>query len=95
MLREARSAARLSHPGIVTVHDVVEEDGRPWIVMELVAGLVAGAGDPAERPAARWSRPPRSASGCSTRCGTRTPHGILHRDVKPGNVLLTAATGWC
>ncbi|MGW8362459.1 protein kinase domain-containing protein, partial [Streptomyces wedmorensis] len=37
--REARAAARLSHPAVVTVHGVATEDGRPWVVMELVRGL--------------------------------------------------------
>ncbi|MFC4590389.1 protein kinase domain-containing protein [Sphaerisporangium corydalis] len=89
MLREARSAARLSHPGIVTVHDVVEEDGRPWIVMELVR---AWSLEQAVRQSGPLPVVQAAEIGVRVLDGLRHAHaaGILHRDVKPGNVLLTA-----
>ncbi|WP_460364863.1 serine/threonine-protein kinase, partial [Actinocorallia lasiicapitis] len=88
MLREARAAARLTHPGIVTVHDVVEEDGVPWIVMEFVDARTLqdvidndGPLDPA-----RVADIGRQLLGA-----LRAAHlaGILHRDVKPANVMLS------
>ncbi|GLF97641.1 serine/threonine protein kinase [Streptomyces yaizuensis] len=86
MQREARAAARIAHPSVVTVHDVVIEDDRPWIVMELVAGpsladrLLDGPLD--AREAAR--------TGLAVLDGLAAAHaaGVLHRDVKPDNILL-------
>jgi eukaryotic-like serine/threonine-protein kinase len=87
-LREARSAGRLSHPGIVTVHDVFVEDGRPCVVMEF---LQARSLHDVIRTDGRM--PPVRAAEIGVRMLTalRTAHaaGILHRDVKPANVLLT------
>ncbi|MCG5214027.1 serine/threonine-protein kinase [Streptosporangium sp. KLBMP 9127] len=89
MMREARSAARLSHPGIVTVHDVVEEDGRPWIVMELVR---AWSLEQAVRQSGPLPVVQAAEIGIRVLDALRHAHaaGILHRDVKPGNVLLTS-----
>ncbi|MGW0820148.1 serine/threonine-protein kinase [Streptomyces sp. NPDC002845] len=86
VMREARALARLSDPHVVTVHQIIEDDPHPWIVMELVPGvslerrLADGPLTPAE--AARLGRQLLSA--------LRAAHaaGIQHRDVKPANVLL-------
>jgi tRNA A-37 threonylcarbamoyl transferase component Bud32 len=87
-LREARATARLNHPNIVTVHDVVDEAGRPWIVMEFVQArslqdIVDEEGALEPRRVAELGR--------QTLAALRAAHGIgiLHRDVKPSNVLIT------
>ncbi|MET9799370.1 serine/threonine-protein kinase [Streptomyces sp. NPDC006368] len=91
-LREARAVARVHHPHVICVHDVVEEDGTPYIVMELVEGVslaellaVHGPVDAAE--AARI--------GLALLGALRAAHalGVLHRDLKPANVLLEDGTG--
>ncbi|MGW7333954.1 protein kinase domain-containing protein, partial [Streptomyces sp. NPDC054840] len=85
--REAWAAARVSHRGVVTVYDVASEDGRPWIVMELVRGLSLADVLEAEGPMA----PQRAAHiGEQVLAALRSAHdsGVLHRDVKPGNVLI-------
>jgi eukaryotic-like serine/threonine-protein kinase len=86
-LREARTAARLNHPAVVTVFDVVEADGRPWIVMELVQ-----ARSLEQILAQDGPLPPHRAADIGSRLlgALATAHaaGILHRDVKPSNVLI-------
>lgn len=87
-LREARASARLNHPNVVTVHDVVEQDGRPWIVMEFVEADSLQDVLDAERTIQPW----RAADiGRQVLDALKAAHdrGILHRDVKPSNILIT------
>ncbi len=86
-LREARAAAALSHPSVVQVYDVVTDGGRPWIVMELLearslADMVIDDGPLPQRTVAKI--------GIAMLGALEVAHaaGVLHRDVKPANVLI-------
>src|SRR5205085_5833711 len=86
-LREARLAARLSHPNVVRVFDVGQDDGRPFIAMEYVEGgtladLVARRGPLAPAEAATLG-----VQVCSALAAAHAA-GLVHRDVKPQNLLL-------
>ena len=86
-LREAKTAARLNHPAVVTVYDVAEDEGRPWIVMQLVDAqsldqVLASSGPLSPRRAAEVGRQLLSALSVAHSAG------VMHRDVKPSNVLL-------
>ncbi|WP_395758795.1 protein kinase [Streptomyces althioticus] len=90
-LREARALAQLSHPNIIVVHDVVEDDERPYIVLELIDGpsladRLASDGPVEAAEAARI--------GVCLLGALRAAHesGVLHRDLKPANVLLEDGT---
>ncbi|MEV4447605.1 serine/threonine-protein kinase [Streptomyces mirabilis] len=86
---EARAAARINHSAVVTVHDVLDHDNRPWIVMELVEGNSL-----ADEVKEKGRVEPTEAAriGVWVLRALRAAHsaGVLHRDVKPGNVLLSS-----
>ncbi len=85
-IREARAAARLRHPGIVAVHEAGEQDGRLFLVMDLVEG--ESLADVLDRD----TLPPRRAATIVRDVARALDYahaaGVVHRDVKPGNILL-------
>ena len=86
--RESQASARLQHPHIVQVFEVGEQDGQPYLALELIEGTTLAVrlrGGPLE---------PRSAAGVVALLADAVGHaherGVIHRDLKPSNVLLTA-----
>jgi serine/threonine protein kinase len=86
-MREARAAARLDHPCVTRVYDVVEEDGKPWLVMEHVSSRSLQEILESEGP---LSPAAVATIGLDLLAALDAAHdaGIVHRDVKPSNVLV-------
>ncbi|GAB2499161.1 serine/threonine-protein kinase [Nocardiopsis aegyptia] len=87
--REAQSAARISHPSVITIHDVFQFEGDPWVVMELVEGgslqeMLTAHGpldlETAAAVAESLLKAVRAADAA----------GVLHRDIKPGNIMMSS-----
>ncbi|MFD6949342.1 serine/threonine protein kinase [Nocardiopsis sp. TSRI0078] len=86
--REARSAARINHPTVITVHDVFEHGGDPWVVMELIEG-----GSLQERLDELGALPVDAvaeiAESLLKAVQAANSAGVLHRDIKPGNIMMS------
>lgn len=90
--REARAAGRLSHPNIVAVYDVGDHAGRPFLVMQLVDGPTL-RDEIARRSPLPVAEAVAYAQQVAEALAYAHLHGIVHRDVKPANILLTSPLG--
>ncbi|MBT2676302.1 serine/threonine protein kinase [Streptomyces sp. ISL-14] len=90
-LREAQVVAQLSHPHVIVVHDILEDDERPYIVMELIDGDSLADRIAAHGPVDAYEA---ARIGVDLLSALRTAHaaGVLHRDITPANVLIENGT---
>src|SRR6516225_6481023 len=85
-LREARSVAQLRHPSIVTVHDVGQADGVPYLVSDFVRGMTLADRLSARRPTFRESA--ELVACVADALQYAHGHGVVHRDVKPSHIMI-------
>ena len=87
LVREAQAAARLDHPNICTIHEVSEEDGRSFIVMQYIEGETLDSG--MRRKPLTLSESLSIAAQVADALAEAHAHGIVHRDIKPSNIMIT------
>ena len=88
-VREARSVAQLRHPGIVPVHEVGQQDGVPYLVSDFVQGVTLADLLTARRPTPREAA--QLIAAVADALHYAHTQGVIHRDVKPSNIMLEQA----